>query len=75
MKKEITVKFESLGIRISTKPGKTIFEIAKDNGLAIRSECGRRGVCGKCKIIIHNMKVVSELTENEEKHLAKKEVP
>jgi uncharacterized 2Fe-2S/4Fe-4S cluster protein (DUF4445 family) len=74
MKKEITMTFEPLGIRVRTETGRTIFDVARENGLAIRSECGGKGFCGKCKVIVYDLNAVSKLTNEEEKHLTTNEV-
>jgi len=47
VKRKITVTFETLGLKVKTDAGKTIFKIARENCVAIRSECGGRKICGK----------------------------
>jgi uncharacterized 2Fe-2S/4Fe-4S cluster protein (DUF4445 family) len=74
MEKEITVTFEPIGIRVKTEVGRTIFDIVRETGLAIRSECGGRGICGKCKIIVSDPKTISALTKNEETQLTADEI-
>ncbi len=74
MEKEIIVTFEPLGVRVKSEAGRTIFDIAREAGLAVRSECGGKGICGKCKIIVSNPKAISALTENEKKYLTADEI-
>jgi uncharacterized 2Fe-2S/4Fe-4S cluster protein (DUF4445 family) len=69
MKREITITFEPMGIKIRCEAGRTIFEIARENSVAIRSECGGKGKCGKCKVVVLDVKALSEPTKNEERHL------
>lgn len=73
MKRKITAMFEPLGLKVKTETGKTIFEIARENGVAIRSECGGKGNCGKCKIIVRNQEAVGKPTDAEKKHLTESE--
>lgn len=52
----------------------TVFQAAMEAGVSIRSECGGKGACGKCKVIIRDSKVVNEVTELERKHLSRQEI-
>ncbi|NWF86749.1 DUF4445 domain-containing protein [Candidatus Bathyarchaeota archaeon] len=74
MKQKVSVTFEPLGLKVKAEVGKTIFDIARETGVAMRSECGGRGTCGKCKVLVSNSSAANKLTENERKLLAKKEV-
>jgi uncharacterized 2Fe-2S/4Fe-4S cluster protein (DUF4445 family) len=74
MKKDITVLFEPEGRKIEVESEISIFEAARRVGVGIRSECGGKGVCGKCKVILLDKKSVSELTEVEGKHLSPEEI-
>jgi uncharacterized 2Fe-2S/4Fe-4S cluster protein (DUF4445 family) len=46
------VVFEPSGLRVSVDESRTILEAARSVGLAITSECGGKGTCGKCRVII-----------------------
>ena len=70
----VTVVFEPEGKRVMMQPGVTVLEAAKKIGVGIRSECGGKGTCGKCKVVIKDNKAVSKLTEAEMKHLSKLEI-
>lgn len=48
--KYIQVYIDELGLGLQVASGPTLIEIARRTGLAIDSECRRRGVCGKCRI-------------------------
>lgn len=54
MAEEILIKFLPDNIKLKTKPGKTIFEMASDAGLYLNSICGGHGTCGKCKVQVKN---------------------
>jgi len=70
----VKILFEPEAKKVQTPKGTTIFQAAKDAGVDIRSECGGKGLCGKCRIIVKKSKDVSELTEPERKHLSKFEI-
>jgi len=74
MKKNVTILFEPEGRKIEIEPKISIFEAARRGGVGIRSECGGRGVCGKCRVIVLDKKSVSKLTEAERKHLSPEEI-
>jgi uncharacterized 2Fe-2S/4Fe-4S cluster protein (DUF4445 family) len=44
--------FEPYGKRVVAKRGSTILDAAQAAGLDLRSTCGGRGECGKCRVII-----------------------
>lgn len=74
VKQKVSVTFEPLGLKVKAEVGNTVFDIARETGVAIRSECGGRGICGKCKVLASNSSATNELTKNERKLLTKKEV-
>jgi len=49
--------------RIENNPDKTIFELARDTGLFIKSSCGGNGKCGQCMV---NLKKGEFLVDNRE---------
>jgi uncharacterized 2Fe-2S/4Fe-4S cluster protein (DUF4445 family) len=46
------VVFEPSGLRISVNEPCTILEAARAIGLAITVECGGKGTCGKCRVVV-----------------------
>ena len=63
MKKEkIKVTFMPLNETIEVEKGITIFEAAARAGIYVSSICGGDGICGKCKVIIKDGKVISHPT-------------
>ncbi|MFW9915370.1 MAG: ASKHA domain-containing protein [Candidatus Thorarchaeota archaeon] len=73
-KRSITVIFEPEGRKVRTALGASIFDAASNAGVNIRSECGGKGTCGKCRIVIRDKKAVSKLTEAEMNHLSTSEI-
>ena len=72
-KDKIKVKVEPIGIRFELDNPKNGLKAIKDAGIGIKSVCGGKGTCGKCRIII--MKDgLEEPTESEKKILSKDEV-
>ncbi|MGB9854315.1 MAG: ASKHA domain-containing protein [Candidatus Bathyarchaeales archaeon] len=74
MGKFITVVFEPEGRKVRIDSGTSIFEAARKSGVIIRSECGGRGLCGKCRVIVADKNTVTEIRETEKKHLSLAEI-
>ncbi len=72
--KIMKIKFEPSGNSIVLTSTCTVLEATKKAGLKIRSECGGKGACGKCRIIVVNPKALSKLTEVETQHLSRREL-
>jgi len=67
---QVTVTFEPDGKTISADPG-TILSIAQGAGIALRSECGGTGVCGKCRVQVTKLfGTILAPTEKEQKILS-----
>jgi len=70
----VMVIFEPEGRKVAVPLGSTVLYAAREAGIGIRSECGGKGYCGKCRVIIKNKKAVSRMTRVEKKHLSKSEI-
>jgi uncharacterized 2Fe-2S/4Fe-4S cluster protein (DUF4445 family) len=66
------VTFEPEGRQISAKSGETLFEIAHRSGLQLRSDCGGKGTCGKCRVHVKPIGAVNKLTAAERSLLTTK---
>lgn len=73
-KKSLTVTFEPDGRKVRTQSGTSIFEAACRAGVGIRSECGGKGTCGKCRIIVKDKNAVTKVTEAEMKHISSRKI-
>jgi uncharacterized 2Fe-2S/4Fe-4S cluster protein (DUF4445 family) len=60
----VTVTFLPSGKRVQVEKGTTILEAAQEIGEGIRSLCGGKGSCGKCKVILRK----GEVEKNPEPH-------
>jgi len=74
MENDVTVTFEPEGRKVRVPLGTTVFQAAKKAGVGIRSECGGKGTCGKCKVIVKDGEALSEPTEEERTHLSPSEI-
>jgi len=75
LKVKLTVIFEPYGLKVIGEKGKSILQIAKSNGIQIRSECGGYGLCGKCKVILkHKFGSANEVTDVEKEKLKHSEI-
>jgi len=71
---DVIVGFQPVGKTAKMPAGSTISQAAKQAGIGIRSECGGKGSCGKCKVIVRNSNAVSETTQTEKEHLSRSEI-
>ena len=72
--KRAIITFEPEGRRVRIALGTTIFQAASEAGVDIRSECGGKGICGKCRVIVQDKNSLSEVTAVETKHLSSSEI-
>ncbi|BBO92423.1 hypothetical protein DSCOOX_56030 [Desulfosarcina ovata subsp. ovata] len=63
------VTFEPSGLRLPLLANRTLHELAADNGIDIRADCGGSGVCGKCRVLVDPAENFSSLTPAELKML------
>jgi uncharacterized 2Fe-2S/4Fe-4S cluster protein (DUF4445 family) len=68
------VRFQPEGREVRVERGKTILEAAREGNIGIRSICGGKGVCGKCRVMIGDSEKVNEVTETEKNLLSRKEL-
>jgi uncharacterized 2Fe-2S/4Fe-4S cluster protein (DUF4445 family) len=80
------VIFQPAGRRGEVEDGKTLLEAAQSLGVDIEGLCGKKKVCGKCKVRIDDgyfekdnidskMSHLSPLTEDEKKHIKPEDGP
>ncbi|MGC8657600.1 MAG: ASKHA domain-containing protein [Desulfomonilaceae bacterium] len=50
--------------------GKSILDLVSEHGLDIRSDCGGKGTCGKCMVLVHAAENISPITEAERKAIS-----
>jgi uncharacterized 2Fe-2S/4Fe-4S cluster protein (DUF4445 family) len=74
MERSITVIFEPEGRKVRTASGASIFEAAYKAGVGIKSECGGKGKCGRCRVVVRDKNALTKVTEAEMRHLSSKEI-
>lgn len=62
-KKLIILRFEPDGIKAEFEKGITILQALRAIGSPIRSDCGGRGICGKCKVVIEDQSSIIGIIE------------
>jgi uncharacterized 2Fe-2S/4Fe-4S cluster protein (DUF4445 family) len=67
-----TIIFDPFGRRVSVPVGTTLFQAALSKGILLRSDCGEKGTCGKCRVIVDHPDHLSPRTEQEQKLLKKR---
>lgn len=61
--------FEPYGRRMQAEEGETIFRVAREGSIGLRSECGGRGICGRCRVIVDDREAVNPPTAAERRLL------
>jgi uncharacterized 2Fe-2S/4Fe-4S cluster protein (DUF4445 family) len=64
------VVFEPYGWRMEAKEEETLLEAARRASIGLRSECGGRGLCGRCRVIIDDREAVGPPTAAERRLLS-----
>ncbi len=72
--RDVKIVFEPDGNKVTISPGSNIFEAANKAGNKIRFECGGKGTCGKCRVIIRDREAITELTKYEKNQLSPSEI-
>lgn len=62
------VNVEPDGRRLSAKVGSKLLDVLRGAGILLRTDCGGKGSCGKCLLLIKDQRNVSEVAEIE-RHL------
>ncbi|MDK2781451.1 MAG: hypothetical protein PWR13_479 [Archaeoglobi archaeon] len=68
------VIFEPVGKRIISREN-LLIEIAREAGVDLRSDCGGKGICGKCRVVVTEITGnFNEVTEIERRVLTEEEI-
>ncbi len=70
----VTIVFDPVRRRTKVRQGTTVLDAAIEAGVALRAECGGNGICGKCRVVVHDKNSTSELTDVEKRHLSPHEL-
>ena len=57
MPENYRVIFEPMGLSVTADSESTILEVAANREIPIRSDCGGKGLCGKCRVIVEQGQV------------------
>jgi len=74
LNKNVEITFEPVSRKIQVQAGTTVLQAANEAGINITAECGGKGICGKCKVIVRKPEDLSELTESEKRLLSTSEI-
>jgi len=74
LNKNVEITFEPMSRKIQVQAGTTVLQAANEAGISITAECGGKGICGKCKVIVRKPEDLSELTESEKRLLSTSEI-
>lgn len=59
------IRFEPPGLQVLLDTDRTLQELAADHAIDIRSDCGGKGICGKCRVLVDPKKNLSSPTDAE----------
>jgi len=68
---KFTIKFNPIGKRVVENRPRLLLDIARGAGVSLKSLCGGKGRCGKCKVIINP---AEDVIAAERKHLTQDEI-
>lgn len=68
---KFTIKFSPIGKRVMEKRPRLLLDIAREAGVGLKSLCGGKGKCGKCKVMVNP---ANEATTIERKFLTPDEI-
>jgi len=54
MAEHVDITISPFNTRGRVDKGATVFEAAAQLGVALRSDCGQKGTCGKCRVVVDN---------------------
>jgi uncharacterized 2Fe-2S/4Fe-4S cluster protein (DUF4445 family) len=57
-----------MGMSCNAGEDQTILEAAQGLGIELRTDCGGKGQCGKCRILVHPKSCLSPVSHQERKH-------
>ncbi|MGM0395020.1 MAG: ASKHA domain-containing protein [Thermodesulfobacteriota bacterium] len=72
MSESCNIIFDPFGRRVTVPAGTTLFQAALSKGILLRSDCGEKGLCGKCRVIVDHPDHLAPRTEQEEKLMKKR---
>jgi uncharacterized 2Fe-2S/4Fe-4S cluster protein (DUF4445 family) len=64
------IGFKPFNLKAKVKKGTSIFNAAKMQNIVLRSDCGEKGTCGKCAVIVENTENLSPANRAEKKVLS-----
>jgi len=59
----VQLEVEPYGTKFNVKRGTRLLNALNTAGMTVRSECGGKGICGKCKVIIKDLSSFIEITD------------
>ena len=72
---QITVDIEPISRRLFYTEDETFYELLINSGIRVRSLCGGKGTCGKCKILVQEgMNFLNPPTKSEMQYLTQSEI-
>mgnify|MGYP006291384835 CR=1 FL=1 len=74
MTERIDIAFTPFNKRVKVRAGITIADAAAAHNVPIRSDCGKNGTCGKCRVVVDDPAAVSPVGRTEAMLLSEREL-
>ena len=74
MDTRVKILFEPYGRKVEAQIPSTILEVAQTNEIGVRSECGGKQACGKCRVMVKDQTGLNGLTVKEKLILSEDEI-
>lgn len=69
-----TLTVEPFGIKAALRGCDALYSVFRNSGIPLRSDCGGRGLCGKCRVVLRGTAKLGEPTPSELRHLSAEEL-
>jgi len=70
MADHVDITISPFNTRGRVRKGATLFAAAAQIGVALRSDCGQKGTCGKCRVIVDHPENLGPVEKLEQAHLS-----
>lgn len=74
MTESFLIHFHPFNTKGKCRKGTTLFQAALELDVPLRSDCGQKGTCGKCRVQVNSPDSLSPLSKTEKKVLSKEQV-
>ena len=74
MTETIDISFAPFNKRVKVRAGTTVAEAAEAHNVPLRSDCGKNGTCGKCRVVVDDPSGLTPVGKTEAKMLTEQDL-